>query len=138
MILVIDTTRRNEVRVGLANGRFRTMTHRAERAASRQVLVLIDRLLRGQRKTPAAIKGIIVAIGPGQFSALRTACAIANALSVVLNIPVVGRRGELTMPQLYRQGSVLLRRSAPGRTIVPFYGRPPNITSPKRRTRVNR
>ncbi|MBI4093090.1 MAG: hypothetical protein HY420_04160 [Candidatus Kerfeldbacteria bacterium] len=132
MILFLDSTRSSELRVGLSNGRLQTLVKSFDHPASSELLKLADELLRQNKKNVKNIKGIVVASGPGPFSALRTACALANAMSFALHIPAVGVRGELTMKQLAEQGSRKLERAKLGVPVVPFYGKKPNITKAKR------
>lgn len=132
MILLLDSTRRSELRVGLVARRVYTLTRRFDHPASSQLLTLVDELLKKHRIAIKDVKAIVVASGPGPFSALRTACALANAMSFVLKIPAVGVRGELTMKQLAEQGMKKLKKAKLGAPVVPFYGKKPNITKPRR------
>ncbi len=135
MILLLDSTRGIDLRVGLADGRrLRTLRRTFETPASAELLGLVDDLLRGAGCSPRDLTGIVVANGPGPFSALRAACAVANAASYVLRVPTVGVRGRsLTARRLVERGKRALRRAKLGVPVVPFYGKPPNITTPKRR-----
>lgn len=132
MILLLDSTRGPELRVGLLVGRrLRTLRRRFDRPASAELLTLVDALLHREHVALRSLRGLIVANGPGPFSVLRAACAAANAMSYALGLPAVGLRGTLTMRELAEQGSRKLRRAKIGVPVVPFYGRPPNITRPK-------
>ncbi len=133
MMLLLDSTRRSELRVGLVARQVLTLTRRFDHPASSQLLTLVDELLKKHRIVVKDVEAIIVASGPGPFSALRTACALANAMSFALRIPAVGVRGELTMKQLAEQGMKKLKKAKLGVSVAPFYGKPPNITRPKRR-----
>lgn len=131
MILLLDSTRGTELRVGVANGRLRIIRRKFDHPASSELLRLVDELLRTNRKSMKDVGGIVVATGPGPFSALRTACALANAMSFALKVPAVGVRGEPTMKQLAEEGRRKLVRAEAGVPVVPFYGKKPNITKPK-------
>lgn len=132
MILLLDSTRSSELRVGFFARRLVMLTRRFEQPASSELLKLVDELLRKYKQTVRDVRGIVVASGPGPFSALRTACALANALSFVLKIPAAGVSGELSMKQLVKQGRKKLARAKLDVPVVPYYGKLPNITRPKR------
>ncbi len=133
MILLLDSTRGHDLRVGIVNGALKTLRRHFDQPASSELLRLVDELLKNDTTTVRRVTGIVVATGPGPFSALRTACALANAMSFALRVPAVGVRGELTMKQLAEQGKKKLEKAKLGVPAVPFYGKPPNITKPKRR-----
>ncbi|MBI4090373.1 MAG: hypothetical protein HY421_03135 [Candidatus Kerfeldbacteria bacterium] len=133
MILLLDSTRSSELRVGLLDKRLVVLKRRYDHPASSQLLKLVDELLQKHKVTVHDIDGLAAANGPGPFSALRTACALANAVSFASQIPAVGVRGELTMKQLAEQGMKKLKKAKHGVPVVPFYGRSPNITKVKRR-----
>ncbi|MBI4426360.1 MAG: hypothetical protein HY567_02180 [Candidatus Kerfeldbacteria bacterium] len=134
-MLLLDSTRSSELRVGLMGQRLVALTRRFDQPASSHLLRLADELLKKHKATVKDVRGIVVASGPGPFSALRTACALANAMSFALRVPAAGVRGELTMKQLAEQGRKKLPRAKLGSPVMPFYGTPPNITRPPRRLR---
>lgn len=146
MILLLDSTRAQDLRVGIANGALKTLRRHFSQPASSELLRLVDELLKKHQTSVQRMRGIVVATGPGPFSALRTACALANAMSFALRIPAVGvsgevgpgsaGRGEMTMNQLAEQGRKKLHRAKLGAPVVPFYGKPPNITNPRTIRRV--
>jgi tRNA threonylcarbamoyladenosine biosynthesis protein TsaB len=65
-------------------------------------------------KTWQDIESITFMSGPGSFTGLRIGAAIVNALAQELNIPLYNHRGE-KVP-----------------IILPDYGRPANVTAPKK------
>lgn len=87
------------------------------------------------------IKGIIVVSGPGQFSALRTGVATANALGFAYKIPVVGVQLEEAwlgleekekIAKVWATGLKKMRRKIGlAKIIVPIYGSEPNINFKK-------
>lgn len=127
MILLIDTTRGRDVRVGLWTGKLKSLRRKFERPGS-VVVQMVDELLKKQKILARDFSGVVVATGPGPFSSLRAGVAVANTLSYVLKIPVAGIAGEMTLRQLAQQGSGKLKRAKVGNIVVPKYGRPPNIT----------
>lgn len=134
MMLLFDSTRGNDLRVGIANSALRVLRRTYDHSASSELLGLVDELLKKNRISLKHVQGIVVASGPGPFSALRVSAALANALSFALGIPAVGVRSELTMKQLAEQGREKLHRAKLGVPVIPFYGKLPNITRPNRRS----
>lgn len=65
-------------------------------------------------KTWQDIESITFMSGPGSFTGLRIGAAVVNALAHELNIPLYNHRGE-KVP-----------------IILPDYGRPANVTAPKK------
>lgn len=79
---------------------------------------------------PNEISGLIAFTGPGAFTSLRVAVAIANAFSFALDIPIVGV-AEISNPnELLREGLKAIRKN-PKTLLLPFYKKGPNITQPK-------
>lgn len=133
MIVLLDSSRSTELWVGLYDRKLVVLRKRYDHPASSELLRIVDELLRKRRVSIKQLRGIVVASGPGPFSALRVACALANAMSFSLQVPAVGVRGELTMHELLEQGRKKLARARLGITVVPFYGKEPNITKRRRR-----
>lgn len=133
MILLLDTTRYGEVRVALYGRSLKLLKKKFDGPVRGQLLNVIDELIRREHARVSDLTGIIVSTGPGPFSALRSAAAVANALAYALLIPAVGVAGALTMPQLLKLGQAKLQRTKSGAFVVPTYGRPPNISKAKKR-----
>ena len=57
---------------------------------ARDLLDVLDRLLRAARISPSDLRGIGVAVGPGSFTGVRVGMATAKGLALALNIPLVG------------------------------------------------
>lgn len=91
--LFIDTSDNKNIRVAIAVG-----TNRFEAQATsnimrtQAVLPLIYSLLQDHNLTLSEIRNIEVNVGPGSFTGLRVGCAVANALSTLLNVPVNGKK----------------------------------------------
>lgn len=132
-VLILDSSRRGELVVALTNGRTQTLRHRFDTPGSGQLLNLIEKLLHREKVAPGELTGIVVASGPGPFSALRAAASIANAMGYALDIPVAGIAGELSVKELARRGAKKLERTKTGVLVVPHYGGPAHITKPPRR-----
>ena len=132
-VLILDSSHRGELIVALANGRLRVLRHQFDTPGSGQLLNLVEQLLHREKISLHELIGIVVASGPGPFSALRASAAIANAMGYALDIPAVGAQGELPLKELARRGAKKLARAKPGVIVVPHYDRPANITKAKRR-----
>ncbi len=74
------------------------------------------------------LSGIIVYHGPGSFTGLRIGISTANALANSLNIPIVGTTGD----DWLETGINSLLNAQDQRQVVPFYGAPVHITTPKK------
>jgi len=100
----------------------------------RDLLNLIENLLKTENKDVSALKGIMVINGPGSFTSIRIALTTANLIAYNLKIPIVGLSNENDEDNfvLIKNGLQLLKkqsnRRAPHRIIYPFYNQQPNIT----------
>lgn len=97
MILHIDTSKRNEVKVAVKfNNKLYKKT--VKNIQSQNVLQLIDKLLKEKKFKLKDIKEIEVKTGPGSFTGLRVGISVANALGFALNIPVNGKKAGIVHP----------------------------------------
>lgn len=89
MILCIDTSDNQKTVVGLDNDLVEKPSgiHK-----SQQVLLMIDEILKKNKKTLKDLTEIKINCGPGSFTGLRVGIAVANALAWVLKIPVNGQK----------------------------------------------
>jgi tRNA threonylcarbamoyladenosine biosynthesis protein TsaB len=55
-----------------------------------EMLPRVDQALRGMGLTPADLKGVAVAIGPGSFTGLRSGLSLAKGLAMAGALPIVG------------------------------------------------
>lgn len=87
IVLSIDTTKREETRVGLEiDGKF--FEKKSKNNKSDQVLTLIDKILKERNVNLNQLNKIKVNKGPGSFTGIRIGISIANALGFALKIPV--------------------------------------------------
>ena len=88
-ILFIDTSNNKAITVSLEiNGKKDTLTKEVGRERSQLVLPLIKELLAKHSFKIEDVEKIQVEIGPGSFTGLRVGVAVANALGMVLQIPI--------------------------------------------------
>lgn len=97
---------------------------------SDQALFVVDAVLQKNKRKVTDITKVIVARGPGSFTAVRTGLLIANTLSTLLRIPVVGvvTKHQLTEKDIIRLSSTAVKV---GNIVKPWYGKSPNITKAK-------
>ncbi len=105
-------------------------------------LVKIEKLLKRNQVKPHQLAGVIVNRGPGSFTSLRHAAAIANSFRLALGTKIAGVT-NLTDPaktpataELKKELLTLCRLGLPRlkqktRVLTPFYLRSPNITRPR-------
>src|SRR4030066_1754633 len=94
MKLFIDTSDNQKTIVGLDDERLEKPTGPDK---SQQALLLIDQILKKNKKVISGITEIEVNLGPGSFTGLKIGVAIANALGFALDIPVNGKR-QVVLP----------------------------------------
>ena len=94
MKLYIDTSNNQKTIVGLDDNRLEKATGPEK---SQQVLMLIDKILKEQKKKISEIIQIEVVTGPGSFTGLRVGVAVANALAFALKISVNGKTLETNL-----------------------------------------
>lgn len=100
----------------------------AHRQLSSTILVKIRQLLESLDKDWQDIGGIVFFSGPGSFTGLRIGVTVANTVAATLDVPIVGRNGD----DWIAQGARDLASSKNDKLVVPFYGREPHITVPKK------
>jgi len=125
MILFIDATDYEKTRLGLI-GKTPVFVEVLGNKLSESLLPEINKLLKKNKITLRQIHKIAVAVGPGHFSRIRTAVATANALGFALGVSIVSIKNskEVDFEKLETQRGF--------ETAVPFYGKAPNITKPRK------
>lgn len=98
MILTIDTTERNQVRVELIDKKSKSKITEKQKLGSQVLLPAILKILKTNKKSLKDITEIKVNLGPGSFTGTRVGVAVANALGFALNIPVNGKKGKIALP----------------------------------------
>lgn len=127
MILFIDTTDQESANLALISGS--KTVHRVFKVNHNLSEILvpeIKKFLAGQKIRQTDLKKIGVVVGPGHFSKVRTAVAVANAMAYGLKIPVAGVKSseKPDWPKfLNRKGSSMVK---------PLYDREPHITVSKK------
>jgi tRNA threonylcarbamoyladenosine biosynthesis protein TsaB len=97
MKLSIDTSEKDKTVIGLDKRRWQ---FKIKKYQSEQLLVLIDKTLKKQKKDLKDVTTIEVNLGPGSFTGLRVGIAVVNALGWALKIPINGQKiGQLAEPR---------------------------------------
>ncbi|MFA5188088.1 MAG: tRNA (adenosine(37)-N6)-threonylcarbamoyltransferase complex dimerization subunit type 1 TsaB [Patescibacteria group bacterium] len=130
--LFINTSKPNELDVFLLmnNRIISKLSLKGNYKVSENLLKLINKLLKKNKLGLGQLKGIIAVSGPGPFTSLRIAAAVANTLAFALKIPIAGvaNKENLSDMQLIKKG---LKEMKIGNYIQPFYNQEPNITIAK-------
>lgn len=84
-------------------------------------------LLQEQGKGLGDLTGLIIFSGPGSFTSLRIAHAVANALADSLSLPVAGATGDD-----WARTALAALKDSPGQIVLPEYGGDANITTRRR------
>lgn len=102
-VLSIDTSQPDMTRVRLEkNGISDEVKKRQPFHSSENVLPLVERLLF-QTNTPVSeITDITVATGPGSYTGLRVGASVAQALGLLLGIPVNGQPADVPILLSYK------------------------------------
>ena len=97
---------------------------------SEKLLSEINRIFVGIGLDLSDLKGIIIVIGPGSFTALRIGIATANTMAWSLDIPILGIENKNNSDDkilLDKNFKKILNKKV-FKQILPKYGREPNIT----------
>jgi tRNA threonylcarbamoyladenosine biosynthesis protein TsaB len=100
IILIIDTSSNQEVKVGLEiDGKEFMKMQPLDKQKAQAVLPMIQSLLNEQKLELKDLNQIKVNTGPGSFTGLRVGVSIANTLGQLLKISINGKKvGELVEP----------------------------------------
>lgn len=85
------------------NGVVRSLTSDAPRAHTANLLAFVETLLAEQNLQMAMLDGVVFSAGPGSFTGIRLAAAVAKSLAYAANIPAIGISSLQAMAQSYYQ-----------------------------------
>jgi len=95
MILGIDTTEREKIYLTIFGEKGEKCFEFDTKDQSKELLLIIDSVLKKEKKTLQNLRAILVNQGPGSFTGVRVGITCANALAWSLDIPVFGyQRGQ--------------------------------------------
>lgn len=131
MIVLSLRTDKPEAEVGLYDdgGQMVYEIWQAHRQLAETIHEKIEQVLAGQGKGLTDIEGIICYKGPGSFTGLRIGLSVANALAYCLKASIVGIEGE---QDWLEKGISALATGKSDKIVIPAYGAPVHITSPKK------
>lgn len=132
LILIINTVVSNKILIILFDKV--KFIKKEIKGQSDRLLFSIDKILKENKLKIKDLKGVVVVKGPGAFTAARTGVVVGNTLGFTLGIPVVDVTAEefKNDEELIKIGFQKLKKAKIGKFILPFYGKEPNITKPKK------
>ena len=130
MLILTLRTDKPEAEIGLYDGERKLAyeSWQAHRQLAETIHKKIQTLLAGQAKDIADIEGVVMYKGPGSFTGLRIGLSVGNALAASYDLPVSGQTGE----EWITQGIIEILNGAGSPAVMPEYGAPVHITSPKK------
>jgi tRNA threonylcarbamoyl adenosine modification protein YeaZ len=126
MFLFINTAEDNKTEVALIkiekNDKVKVIKRISSKTKSDKALILVDKLLKSNKVTPKKLKGVFVIKGPGPFTAVRIAIALANTFSYALNIPVFGVKfvKDEKIEELIKKEIKNIKNIKPGKIVKPI------------------
>ncbi|MFA5107469.1 MAG: tRNA (adenosine(37)-N6)-threonylcarbamoyltransferase complex dimerization subunit type 1 TsaB [Patescibacteria group bacterium] len=130
--LYIDTSEMNVIHVALLkNGRIITLTKKIAFDQRDTLLRVISGFIAKHKIGVHQLDAIVVNRGPGPFTALRVGITVANTLGLARNIPVIGIRKDMAVPQPPEIEEMLFTLPTTDDFVRPWYDKKPNITKPK-------
>jgi len=128
MIILLDTST-PICKLTFIDGDFRYGDQwRADRTLAKGLLGYLDENLRKFYKTWSDISSIGIFEGPGSFTGLRIGITVMNTIADAQSIPIVGGRGDDWQTQAMNK----LKNNENEKIVLPFYGSPAHITTPKK------
>ena len=88
--LVIDTSTRYGAAAVWRDGLSRSVSWRSRNNHTAELMPAVRWLTEAEGIAPDALDGVVVSVGPGGFSALRTGIGVAKGLAVAWSLPVAG------------------------------------------------
>ena len=130
MLILTIRTDKPEAEVGLFEDskKLANVTWPAHRQLAETIHTQIAKILQSRGKSWNDIEGLVCYKGPGSFTGLRIGLTVANTLAYGLHVPVVGTTGK----DWIKQGIARVIKSDNEETVLPEYGSPVHITSPRK------
>lgn len=131
MLVLSIRTDKPEAEIGLfdSSERLSYEVWTAHRALAETIHTKINGILGAQGKYLEDIEGIVCYKGPGSFTGLRIGLSVANSLAYGLALPIVGIEGE---DDWLEKGLHAVLAGQNDKIVVPEYGSPVHITSPRK------
>jgi len=119
MILIIDTTNREEIIIGLFDGRHHYSFEFDTKGQTEDLLTAIDGILKNQKIRLQDLKCILVNQGPGSFTGTRVGVTVANTLAWNLDIPILGFSEKNLESRLIKASKSKSRKFS--KPLIPYY-----------------
>ena len=100
----------------------------ADRELAEKIFSYLEDKMAVVGKKWSDITGIGLFKGPGSFTGLRIGASVCNTVARDRKIPIVGVSGETWQ----RQALDRLKKGDDDQIVLPDYGRPARITSPRK------
>ena len=126
MFLIINTINNDKFLIALSKGdELIKKTIPAKYKQTERLLPAVHESLNKNKIHLKNLKGIIVAKGPGSFTALRVGVVTANTLGFALRVPVNGMKAEEfeDLEGLVKKGNRRIKRAKTGKIVKPFYSK---------------
>ena len=92
-ILAFDTSAAHCAAALLSGDRVVTRVDLMAKGQAERLVPLLDEVLAAERAQWSELRAIVVGVGPGNFTGIRIAVALARGLSLGLGVPAVGVTG---------------------------------------------
>lgn len=100
----------------------------AERRLAHELLGKLEEMLARAHGNWSSLTGLIVFKGPGSFTGLRIGISVMNTIAYSQKLPIIGSMDEAWLAD----GVDRLRNGEDDRIVLPEYGAPARITTPKK------
>ena len=129
MLILTVRTDKPEAEIGLLEGEKKLAYHTwlAHRQLAETIHLELKKILKSQTLQLKDLEGVAVFKGPGSFTGLRIGISVANALADSLQIPIVAEADENWISQSIKR----LEEGENEQIVLPEYGSPPHVTTPK-------
>ena len=87
-LLAFDTSTHRATIALKVNGRLETLSQDGVSTHAKNILPLIDSLIKKCNISFNALDGIVFGAGPGSFTGLRVACSVAKGLAYACDLPL--------------------------------------------------
>ncbi len=130
MIILIIRTDNPQAEVGLYDDsqQLAYETWQGHRQLAETLHTKINELLKVQGKDWVDISGVVAYQGPGSFTGLRIGLSVSNAIANANGAPIVATTGDTWVAD----GLGLLALGKGTTAVIPEYGAPVHITTPKK------
>lgn len=125
--LLIDTHAAHRVRTAWLSSE----TKPEEKVFDARASELLPKLARNWKKRAKNLSGIVLVVGPGSFTSVRTGAVSANLIARWLKVPLYPLSVEESLDLAAVTARLAQGEVAPTGYAAPVYSAEPNITFPK-------